>query len=77
MGRKEGMQTVLEMKQKWKKFSATRKTKVQNGMYFFERVEERREMVKSSRRKFWNTERQYGKPGSSTREDHGLRRQGS
>ena len=33
--RKEGMQTVLEMKQKWKKLSATRKTKVQNGKYFF------------------------------------------
>ena len=41
------MQTVLEMKQKWKKFSATRKTKVQNGKYFFEREEERREMVKN------------------------------
>ena len=47
MGRKEGMQTVLEMKQKWKKFSAMRKTKVQNGKYFFEREEETREMVKN------------------------------
>ena len=33
--RKEGMQTVLEVKQTWKKFSAMRKTKVQNGKYFF------------------------------------------
>ena len=56
MGRKEGMQTVLEMKQKWKKFSATRKTKVQNGKYFFQREEERREMVKNldERNKGWD-----------------------
>ena len=47
VGRKGGMQTVLEMRQKWKKFSATRKTKVQNGKYFFEREEERREMIKN------------------------------
>ena len=47
MGRNEGMQTVLEIKQKWKKFSATRKTKFQNGKYFFEREEERREIVKN------------------------------
>ena len=46
VGRKGGMQTVLEMKQKWKKLSATRKTKVQNEKYFFKYEEERREMLR-------------------------------